>query len=310
MLKLFGRARAQYLTLRRRIADIERLQRLHAESEKMLLGRLLSDRIKRIPEVSSFKDVEFQVFSQFGDDGIIQWLVHNVEVEIEVFVEFGVEDYRESNSRFLLMNDNWTGYVLDGSAENIRSIVKSEYYWKYDLTAAEAFVTKDNINGILEELGLGGDVGLLHIDIDGNDYWVWQAIDVISPAIVILEYNSVFGIDRSITVPYVADFDRTSAHYSNLFFGASLSALSDLSNEKGYAFVGCNSAGNNAYFVRRDKLNDVVRERPVREGYVYSKFRESRDEDFNLNFLSADDRLSQIKGMTVVNTKTGGYELL
>jgi len=83
---------------------------------------------------------------------------------------------------------------------------------------------------------------------------------VISPIVVILEFNSVFGIDRSITVPYKKDFIRTQAHFSNLYFGASLRALYELSASKVYSFIGCNSAGNNAYFVRNDKLNDIVRE--------------------------------------------------
>ena len=117
---------------------------------------------------------------------------------------------------------------------------------------------------------LRGGVDLLHIDLDGNDYWVWKEIEI-QPSIVILEYNSVFGLDRTITVPYRSNFNRTNAHFSNLYFGASLKAMYDLTVKKGYSFIGCNSAGNNAYFIRKDKMNGFVREVTLEEGYVLSK---------------------------------------
>ena len=104
----------------------------------------------------------------------------------------------------------------------------------------------------METSGFDHDLGLLHIDLDGNDYWIWKQIDKFAPRILILEYNSVFGSENSWTVPYQADFYRFNAHYSGLYWGASLPALVELSSAKGYDLVGCNSAGNNAYFVRKD----------------------------------------------------------
>ena len=94
---------------------------------------------------------------------------------------------------------------------------------------------------------------MLHIYLDGNDYWIWKEINVVTPVIAILEYNSVFGVDRAITISDDRKFIRTKAHHSNLYFSASLRALYVLAKEKGYSFVGCNSARNNAYFVRNDK---------------------------------------------------------
>jgi len=222
-------------------------------------------------------------------------------------VEFGVQDYRESNTRFLMMNDNWSGLVMDGSPENVAAIINSEYYWQYDLSAKTAFIDCDNINDLISARGFEREVGLLHIDIDGVDYWIWKAIEVVSPIILILEYNSVFGIDRAITVPYDNKFDRTNAHHSNLYFGASLRALYQLSSQKGYAFIGCNSAGNNAYFIRRDKLNDVVTEASLEIGYVLSKFRESRDKNGNLTYLTGFDRSKIIKGMKVFDVESDSY---
>ena len=115
-------------------------------------------------------------------------------------------------------------------------------------------IDRDNINDLISTSGFGSEIGILSIDIDGNDYWVWQAIDCVQPRILILEYNALFGPDAAISVPYDASFVRSRAHYSNLFWGASLEALTRLSKQKGYALVGCNSAGNNAFYIRHDVL--------------------------------------------------------
>ncbi|HYC58504.1 MAG TPA: hypothetical protein VEK79_02970 [Thermoanaerobaculia bacterium] len=280
------------------------------ERQLLMMGRLLSETVKAKQSIASLEEVEFRVFSQFGDDGIIQWLVNHVELPGRTFVEFGVEDYRESNTRFLMMNDNWSGLVMDGAESNVARIVGAEYFWRYDLTAKAAFIDKDNINDLLLKHAPGRELGLLHVDVDGNDYWIWNAIDAVSPVLVILEYNSVFGIDRAITVPYDKTFHRTAAHSSNLYFGASLRALHQLSERKGYAFIGCNSAGNNAYFVRRDRLNGTVRETSLERGYVLSKFRESRDGQGRLTYLAGRDRLEAVRGMPVFDVDSGRIEPL
>lgn len=273
-----------------------------------MLGRLLSETVKPKKRIVSLSEVEFKVFSQWGDDGIIQWLASNLEFPDKTFVEFGVENYRESNTRFLMMNNNWSGLVMDGSESNVSQIINSEYFWKFNLSAKAVFIDTDNINSLLSSSELRKEVGILHIDLDGNDYWIWKEIKVISPIVVILEYNSIFGIDRSITIPYDKSFNRTNAHYSNLYYGASLRALHQLSADKGYSFIGCNSAGNNAYFVRKDKLNDSVREATLESGYVLSMLRESRDRDGRLTFLTGRDRLEAIRGMPVYNIETNRVE--
>jgi len=250
---------------------------------------------------------EFKVFSQWNDDGIIQFLVNYLDLEDKTFIEFGVQNYTESNTRFLLMNNNWTGLIMDGTESNIRDVQEQDIYWKYNLTAINAFITRENINDLIRQNGFNGELGLLHIDIDGNDYWVWKEISVISPVIVIIEYNSVFGKDNPWTVPYQADFYRTDAHHSNLYFGSSLRSLCDLSKEKGYTFIGSNSHGNNAYFIRNDKIK-ALKAIGADEGYVLSQFRESRNKEGNLDFINGENRLKAISGMDVFNTQTNQIE--
>lgn len=146
------------------------------------------------------------------------------------------------------------------------------------------------------------EVGLLSIDLDGNDYWIWESITVVQPTMVILEYNSVFGRDNAVTIPYDPDFTRLNAHFSGLYWGASLKALCLLSQKKGYSFVGSNSNGNNAYFVRTEKIGNLAPV-TVTEGYVESRFRESRDKYGRLTYLSGKDRLKLIEDMEVYHVE-------
>jgi hypothetical protein len=125
-----------------------------------------------------------------------------------------------------------------------------------------------------------------------------------------MEYNAVFGPARAITVPYAANFNRTAAHPSNLYFGASLKALCKLTVDWGYSLFGTNSAGNNAFFVRNDLLNDNVQARSPDEVFTPSKFRESRDVDGRLTFLSGEERIRAIAGLKVVNVDTNEIEML
>jgi hypothetical protein len=280
----------------------------HLVVNRMLLGKILSN-ANSSQKFTHINEAEFKIFSQWGDDGIIQYLISKIKIENKTFIEFGVEDYTESNTRFLLMNNNWTGLVIDGSEKNINFIKNDEIYWKYDLTAKCAFITAENINQLISEGGFEGNIGILHIDIDGNDYWVWKSLNVVSPDIVIMEYNSVLGIDKALTVPYKPDFYRNKEHHSLLYAGASLLAICDLAEEKGYYFIGSNSSGNNAYFVKKEKIGELKPVLPS-EGYVDSKFREARNQNGELMFSKGDERLKILNGLTFYNTRTNNTEVL
>lgn len=275
--KSFARRSVSPLALSRlgrleaRLAEIaDRLEHL-----QMSVGRVENRQLKGLSS-SRLSDYEYRVFSQWGEDGIIQFLLNRIPIEQKTFVEFGVQDYQEANTRFLLMNNNWTGLVLDNSKEDIERLKSNEVSWRYGLKAVDAFVTRENINRLIAENGLEGEIGLLSIDIDGNDYWVWEAIEVIDPVIVIVEYNHRFGSELSVTVPYDENFVR-GKQYPVIYFGASLKALCRLAQRKGYAFVGCNSNGVNAFFVRQNLLPAGLQALTSEEGYVAGKLTETRD---------------------------------
>ena len=228
---------------------------------------------------------EFKVFSQWNEDGIIQHLVRHTDIAEPTFIEFGVDDYREANTRFLLVNDGWRGLVLDSGDTHIEFVYEtSGLGWRHPIEARRAFLARETINDEFRAAGFHGDLGLLSIDVDGMDYWIWDAIEVVAPRIVVVEYNSLFGCEHAITVPYDPAFDYAVAHFSRLYFGASLPALVDLGRRKGYGFVGCESHGANAFFVR-DDVGVALPRLTARDGYVESRFRGSRDEAGRLTFV-------------------------
>ena len=152
-----------------------------------LAGRMASWQVRPHKVITCIEDVEFRVSSQWGEDGIIDWLVERAEIPLaaQSFVEFGVDNYRQSNTRFLLQNRNWRGLIMDGDPGLVAAVERDNLAWRYDLTALSAFITRENINDLISEAGFSGEIGLLSIDLDGNDYWVWQALDTVRPVICI-----------------------------------------------------------------------------------------------------------------------------
>jgi len=280
--------------------------RIADSSERSLLlqGRLAARSLPKGQRIDNLAEVEFRVFSQWGEDGIIEWLVSHVPVPNHRFIEFGVESFSEANCRFLLQNRNWKGLVMDGSERNMAALRTRALYWMYDLTAKPAFVTAENINRLIEEAGFAGPLGLLSVDIDGNDYWVWKALEVVDPAIVVCEYNPILGDVRPIVVPYDPEFNRFEQHFSGLYFGCSIAALQQLARSKGYRFLGTNSNGINAFFVKETFAQCVEPLLGERKAFP-SRHRDSRDEKGALSFAGGLERLRLIADRPVLDVATG-----
>ena len=278
----------------------------YIENLLILQGKTLALKNSERAPLSNLQDAEFSVFSQFGEDGIIQYLIQELGItrEESTFIEFGVQDYTESNTRFLLMNNNWNGLIFDGSKESMDYVRNQNFYWRHNLIAANAWINRDNINELIGDNGFSGNIGILSIDIDGNDYWVWEKIEIVNPLIVVVEWNSLFGSDHAISIPYDPNFQRAQAHYSHLFWGASISAFSHLAKRKGYSLLCSNTAGNNLFFVRNDRLGRLIPLDPSR-AYIDSRFRESRDVYGRLNFLSGINRRLEILDMPIIDVTNG-----
>lgn len=199
---------------------------------------------------------EFKAYSQNGEDGILLWIFSKIGTGSKSVVEFGMGSGRECISANLILNFGWSGLLMDGSEDNVadgkmffKTLMPWEAYAKLDIR--KEFITRENIEGLIASRKDKAEPDLLSIDIDGNDYWVWEAITSIAPRVAVIEYNSTFGLDP-VTVPYKADFDAYAEHPLGLYHGASVSALEKLGKKKGYAFIGCDSRGANAFFVRED----------------------------------------------------------
>ena len=261
----------------------------------------------------SFEDIrnaEFTVYSQFGEDGILQYLISKTPGIPHRLVEIGVQDYEECNSRFLVCADNWQGLVVDADDAHLATIDALGLRWRFGLVAETAWITRGNVVPLILDHDLGGrELGLLSLDIDGNDYWILEALGAsstpITPALVVVEYNSIFGPDRAVTVPYREDFDRASAHGSHLYYGASLAALHASLAAQGYQLAGSNSAGNNAFFVRSD-VGGALPDLTPQEAYVRSVFREARDTDGELLYIDPHrDGVRLIAEMPLVDVLSG-----
>lgn len=225
--------------------------------ERIRVYRELLDRGGPLP---SLAETEFKVFSQNGEDGILLYLLALCGWEHRRFLEIGIQDGWECNCSNLAKHLGWEGWFIEGNpadAELAREHFRVDPHLQHrNVKVVSSYVTLENLNGMLAEQGVTGQgmggVDLFSLDIDGMDWWIWQALESLQPRVVVVEYNSAFGPERSVTVPYQPVFDWKKATSTGLYFGASLQAFVKLGREKGYRFVGCNSTGVNAFFVRED----------------------------------------------------------
>jgi hypothetical protein len=204
----------------------------------------------------------YKVYSQNDEDGIINEIFKRIGTADKTFVEFGVQDGLESNGHFLLFR-GWRGLWIDGGEKSLKKIKKyfSDPISSKQLTAVRAFITAENINDLISGNGFNGEIDLLSIDIDGNDYWVWQAIKCVSPRVVAIEYNAKFPPDCE----WVMEYNPSHVWDRSDKFGASLKSLELLGDKLGYRLVGTNINGVNAFFVKKDLAKDLFPHPPTAE---------------------------------------------
>ena len=201
----------------------------------------------------SIRDTGFSIFTQFEEDGILLFLFATLGTTGKNFIEIGSDDGVNSNCANLVLNFGWHGLFIDG---NKRSVNRGRHFYsKYPTPWAMppkfvcTKVTRENINRVIEEAGFGGEVDFISIDIDGNDYWIWDALEAVRPRVVMIETHVEFGY-RNIVVPYDPDYFYPGRH--KIYHGASPVAMNRLAVKKGYRLAGANSYGFNMIFVRND----------------------------------------------------------
>lgn len=218
----------------------------------------------------------YKVYSQNEEDGIIQEIFHRIGMTNKFFVEFGVQDGLESNGHYLL-HRGWSGLWIESDSNAVEQIQIhfSKPLRKGQLFLKQAFITRENINEILQNAPFPKEIDLLSIDVDGNDYYIWEAITAIQPRVVVIEYNGKFPPDYSWKMEYEERYvwDGTDKH------GASLKALEELGEELGYQLVGTNLRGVNAFFVKKSLAEDKFYQ-PATAEALYNPLR------LELEFLS------------------------
>ena len=210
---------------------------------------------------------EYSLLSQNGEDGILRFLYSQAGFESRRFVEFGFGPH-QCNSLRLMLHEGFKGLLMDGSEENCRFFdIAAEHLQVSGVKAVRAFLTRENLDHLIEQHGTPGEIDLLSLDVDGNDYWFWEALTSVSPRVVCIEYNAGIGPELSCTVPYDPAFERFAKHPSGFFHGASLKAMESLGKRKGYRLVGCDSTGTNAFFLREDVEAPAVATLTAAEAY-------------------------------------------
>jgi len=264
------------------------------ELSKLNGSNLLYDRYHSLSDKLSFRDrlrlKEFNVFSQNGEDGLILYIFSQIGVSSKRYVEFGIGDGSQCNTLNLTKNFGWGGLLMESNAEFVRKATKLQKNLRgangNRVIVKRAMVTKENINLLITENIERLDIDLLSIDIDGMDYWVWEAIECITPRLVIVEYNSSFGNEQGVTVPYTPEFNAYRVDSSGWYHGASLVALTKLGKTKGYELIGCDSFGVNAFFVKKELVKGELQVQTPKEAF-YSQ--PKRDK-----VMSMEDQLKSI----------------
>ena len=254
-------------------------------------------------EKSYLEDFEYKFYSQNGEDGIIDFIVKKLNLRKPTFVEIGVGDYSEANTRFLYESYYSKGLIIDNIENFKEKVLKNISLWRGNLVVLEKNISPENINETLNK-NVDFNIDIFSIDIDGLDYWVLDKIKAKISKVIILEYNSIFGHEKELVVPNLKNFDRTKAHYSNLYYGGSLKSYVSLMAKKGYYFLGVNRLRNNAFFINNDfsknKYFENIDIMSLAES-TNSNFSESRDEKGNLNYLKNEEKLKAISDCDVVN---------
>lgn len=237
-----------------------------ASTASKLAQLLLAQRYRQLHQPGAplprFEDVEFRAFSQNGEDGILLYVFSLLGTTNRLAVEICAGDGIQCNSANLILNHGWHALLFDGDPSRIAR--GTAFYANHPDTfsfpprLAHAWITRENVNQLVREQGVVGEIDLLSLDLDGIDYWVWEALDVVQPRVVVAEIQCIWGADRAVTVPYNPTFRTQDVNGFGIYSGASLPAFVKLAGRKGYRFVGVQQLGFNAFFVRNDLGQDLL----------------------------------------------------
>jgi len=292
-------------TLLTALVKLESAPKLSLHDKLLIASASINSMRSRKSEIKDLWDSEIRVFSQWGEDGILTYLLDSIGISKPKILEIGAGNFEECNSRFLAEFRNASVYCVDLRTDLKSNCESLEIYWKSTIIPINDFITPLNINFHIESAKtLIGGLDIFSLDVDGNDYWILREAHLSDVSIVVCEYNPLFGHKASVTVPREDQFARESKHFSWLYYGMSLRACISILNDKGFTFCGSNLSGNNAFFVKKDLVNSLTLNLPQMNNlarFTDWRVRESRDESGNLSYLYGSERADIIKSLKVLN---------
>jgi hypothetical protein len=245
----------------------------HCAASQIALLMAYRDRLRTGAPLPRLQEVGFKVFSQVDEDGILLFLFAIIGTTNKQCVEICAGDGIECNTANLIVNHFWHGLLIDADEHNIQrgqAFYASSPAYVFPPQLVHAWITRENINDLIRANGISGEIDLLSLDMDGIDYWAWEALTVINPRVVVLEFQCAVGPDRAVTVPYHERF--TNRDFGCVHFaGGSLAAFIKLGKRKGYRFIGCNSYGFNAFFIRNGIADDILPETSPADWFQHPK---------------------------------------
>jgi hypothetical protein len=224
------------------------------ESQVLLKNQYLM--MKKLDALPTFNETGFSVYSQHEEDGLLLYIFSIIGVTNKILVEICAGNGKECNAANLIINHKWKGLLFDGDKNNVKEGIdffkgiQSCTFWPPKFV--HAWITRFNINQLIKTNNIIGEIDLLSLDIDGNDWYLLKDIDVINPRVIILEFNHLIGPDKTLSVPYSDSFKAVFTEYGSDYAGASLNAFVQLCNQKNYRLIGTNEIGTNAFFIRND----------------------------------------------------------
>ena len=251
-------------------------------------------------------DAEVSVFSQNGEDGILNYICDKLELGKPSVIEIGAGNFTECNSRYLAEHRSANVLAVDSRTDLESTVSKLFVYAKTNLLTRTCWVTTENINFLIESAKIEfGDVDIFSLDLDGNDYWVLEAADLSGIKVIVVEFNPLLSKTLPVSVPKDEKFDRTMKHSSWVYYGANLYAFIYLLEQRDFIFIGTTRHGSNAFFIEKSHIGRFNLLRDDLELFSDVRARESRGENGELTFTSADKRQSLIADQPVVIVSTG-----
>lgn len=256
------------------------------DASQKVLEQLYQQRFFAQAAPPRFRDTGLQIHSQHEEDGLLLYIFSLLGAPHKTCVEMCAGNGIECNTANLILHHRWNGLLFDGDAQNVAA--GQEFYARHPATRhwpptfRREWITRSNINTLITGAGFAGEIGLFSLDVDGVDYWLWEALEAVQPRVVVLEFNHLWGPDRAVTVPYADDFKAEITRYGSDYAGASLAAFVKLARRKNYRLVGTNAIATNAFFVRNDLPHPWLPEISPQECFDHPRARFGREQRWPL----------------------------